>query len=178
MTELDDVFDLYDRFGGETYDEDVAQLHHALQTAALATSAGASDALVAAALLHDIGHLLALQSDGEPVGPHQRSGPAFLAGLFPAGVTDPITLHVAAKRYLCSAEPAYRSSLSAGSVRSLAHQGGPMSADEMRAFTATPGWRDAVALRRWDDAGKLEDAEVPDLARYQPLLRGLACYGS
>jgi predicted HD phosphohydrolase len=178
VTELDDVLDLYRRFGGETYDEDVAQLDHALQTAALATSARASDALVAAALLHDIGHLLALQSDAVPVEPHQRAGPAFLAGLFPATVTDPITLHVAAKRYLCSAEPDYRSSLSAGSVRSLAHQGGPMSADEMRAFRATPGWRDAVTLRRWDDAGKLGDAEVPDLARYQPLLRGLACCGS
>lgn len=178
MTDLDDVLDLYHRFGAETYDEDVAQLDHALQTAALATSAGAGHALVAAALLHDIGHLLALQSHGDPMEPHQRVGPAFLAGLFPETVTRPITLHVAAKRYLCTAEPDYRPRLSAGSARSLALQGGPMSADEVRAFTAAPGWRDAVALRRWDDAGKLENAEVPDLARYQPLLRAVACCGS
>jgi predicted HD phosphohydrolase len=178
MTDLDDVFDLYHRFGGETYDEEVAQLDHALQTAAMATSAGAGDALVAAALLHDIGHLLALQSDGDPIGPHERAGPAFLEGLFPATVTRPIILHVPAKRYLCAAEPDYRAGLSAGSVRSLASQGGPMSADEMQTFTQTPGWRDGVALRRWDDAGKVEDATVPDLARYQPLLRALACSGS
>ncbi|MGH9112917.1 MAG: metal-dependent phosphohydrolase, partial [Acidimicrobiales bacterium] len=80
MTAVDEVLELYDRWGGARYDEDVAQLDHALQTAALAASAGATDAVVAAALLHDAGHLLALR--GDPVGPHERTGPAFLAALF------------------------------------------------------------------------------------------------
>jgi predicted HD phosphohydrolase len=176
VTTVDDVLELYDRWGGERYDEDVAQLDHALQTAALAVSSGATDAVVAAALLHDAGHLLARR--GGPVGPHERTGPGFLAAVFPAPVTDPIALHVAAKRYLCAIEPAYRAGLSAGSTRSLRRQGGPMSAGEVANFEATPGWVDAVALRRWDDAGKIDGAAVPGLAGYEPLLRSLACSGS
>ena len=38
MTELADVLALYERWGSERYDEDVAQLDHALQTAARATT--------------------------------------------------------------------------------------------------------------------------------------------
>lgn len=176
MTTLDDVLDLYDCWGAERYDEEVGQLDHALQTAALATSDGAVDALVAAALLHDVGHLLALR--GGQAGPHERTAPAFLAALFPASVTAPIALHVAAKRYLCTVEPRYHAGLSAGSRRSLRRQGGPMSAGDAAAFEATPGWVDAVTLRRWDDLGKVEGAAVPGLAGYEPLLRSLTCSGS
>jgi predicted HD phosphohydrolase len=177
VTDLDEVLDLYDRFGGEMYDEDVAQLHHALQVAALAASTGASDALVTAALLHDVGHLLTLRDEGHQVGAHEQAGPAFLAGLFPSPVIRPIALHVAAKRYLCAVDPDYSARLSSGSVQSLGYQGGPMSADEVLAFRTTPGWTDAIALRRWDDAGKEERADVPGLASYWPLLRAVACSG-
>jgi predicted HD phosphohydrolase len=176
VTAIDDLLDLYDRWGAARYDEEVAQLDHALQTAALAASAGAPDALVAAALLHDAGHLLALR--GGPAGPHERTAPAFLAALFPGSVTGPIALHVAAKRYLCAVEPAYHAGLSVGSQRSLRRQGGRMSAGEVAPFEATPGWVEAVALRRWDDAGKVDGAIVPGLASYEPLLRSLACSGS
>lgn len=171
-----EVLDLLSRYGAAHYDEDVAQLDHALQTAAHARAARAADALVAAALLHDVGHLLDLR--GDPPGPHERTGPAWLAGLFPAAVTDPIAGHVAAKRYLCAVDPAYAASLSAGSTASLARQGGPLTAAEAAAFEHRPGWADAVALRRWDDAGKVEGAAVPALAAYEPLLRSLACSGS
>jgi predicted HD phosphohydrolase len=176
VTDVDEVLDLYDRWGAERYDEDVAQLDHALQTAALAAAAGAVDTLVAAALLHDAGHLLALR-DG-PGGPHERTAPAFLAALFPVSVTGPIALHVAAKRYLCAVEPAYHAGLSDASQRSLRRQGGPMSGGEVATFETTPGSADAVALRRWDDAGKLEGAPVPGLASYESLLRSLACSAS
>jgi predicted HD phosphohydrolase len=175
VTDIDEVLDLYDRWGTERYDEDVAQLDHALQTAALAAAAGAADDLVAAALLHDAGHLLALR-DGQ-AGPHESVAPAYLAPLFPMSVTEPIALHVAAKRYLCAVEPAYRAGLSVGSQRSLRRQGGPMSAGEVATFETTPGWVDAVALRVWDDAGKVDGAVVPGLASYEPLLRSLACSG-
>jgi gamma-butyrobetaine dioxygenase len=53
-----------------------------------------------------------------------------------------------------------------------------MAADELATFQATPGWADAVALRRWDDAGKVDGAAVPGLADYEPLLRSLVCSGS
>lgn len=176
MTTVDELLDLYERWGAEHYDEEVGQLDHALQTAALAASGGAGEPLVAAALLHDAGHLLALR--GGPTGPHERTAPAFLADLFPASVTTPIALHVAAKRYLCAVEPDYHAGLSAGSQRSLRRQGGPMAAGELAAFRATTGWAGAVALRRWDDAGKVDGAAVPGLAGYEPLLRSLACSGS
>jgi predicted HD phosphohydrolase len=176
VTNVDELLDLYERWGAEHYDEEIGQLDHALQTASLAAADGAADPLVAAALLHDAGHLLALS--GGPAGPHERTAPAFLAELLPASVTTPIALHVAAKRYLCAVEPAYHSRLSAGSQRSLRRQGGPMAAGELAAFQATPGWADAVALRRWDDAGKVDGVVVPGLANYEPLLRSLACSGS
>lgn len=176
MTSVDEVLELYERWGAERYDEEVAQLDHALQTAALAAEAGAVDPVVAAALLHDVGHLLALR--GDPIGPHERTGADLLATLFPSSVTVPVALHVAAKRYVCAVEPGYPTVLSAGSVRSLRRQGGPMSAAEVAAFETRPGWVDAVALRRWDDGGKLVDVDVPGLADYEPLLRSLACSGS
>jgi predicted HD phosphohydrolase len=176
VTTVDELLDLYERWGAEHYDEEVGQLDHALQTAALAASGGAGEALVAAALLHDAGHLLALR--GGPTGPHERTAPVFLAELFPTSVTTPIALHVAAKRYLCAVEPDYHAGLSAGSQRSLRRQGGPMAAGELAAFRATRGWAGAVALRRWDDAGKVDGAAVPGLVSYEPLLRSLACSGS
>ena len=176
--DVDELLGLYDRWGAERYDEDVAQLEHALQTAALAASAGATEAAIGAALLHDVGHLLQLRRLGGPVEPHERMGPAYLAGIFPTSVTGPIALHVAAKRYLCAVEPTYTARLSAGSVSSLRRQSGPMSAREAADFEAVPGWADAVALRRWDDAGKAEGAAVPRLDDYEPLLRSLACSGS
>ena len=175
---LDDVFALFERYGPQHYDEELSQLAHAEQTAALARAAGASDALVAAALLHDIGHLLEL---AEPDGPrdratdqrHEARGSAWLAALFPPTVTAPIALHVRAKRYRVTVEPAYREVLSAGSIASLERQGGPLSADEVAAFEANPGWEDAVALRAWDDQGKDLTLTVPALDTYRPLLQDL-----
>ncbi len=168
---LDEVLDLFDRWGSDPYDEQLAQLDHALQTAALAVAEGSSDPLVAAALLHDLGHLLALR--GGPIGPHERTGPEALAAVLPAEVLAPIALHVEAKRYLCAVDPSYADGLSPGSTTSLRRQGGPMSPDEVRAFEAEPGRDHAVRLRRWDDAGKADGLDVPGLSTYEPLLRSL-----
>ena len=169
---LDDVLALYEQYGEQHYDEDLSQLAHAEQTAAHARAAGAPDALVAAALLHDVGHLLDLaEPDGAPR--HEDRGAVWLTPLFPPTVTAPIALHVRAKRYRVAVDPPYAATLSAGSVASLAHQGGPLSAAEVAAFEATPGWQDAVALRGWDDAGKVDGAQVPALATYRPLLESL-----
>jgi predicted HD phosphohydrolase len=172
VTSVDALLELYERWGSDHYDEELSQLDHALQTAALAEAAGATDETVLAALLHDVGHLLDLR--GDPVGPHQRTGPAHLEGLFPDAVLAPIALHVEAKRYLCAVEPGYVATLSAGSAASLRRQGGPMSAAEVARFESTSGWEAAVALRRWDDAGKLPDLTVPDLAHHEARLRAVA----
>lgn len=175
---IDEVLALYERWGAALYDEELRQLDHALQTAALARAAGADDALVAAALLHDVGHLLDL-ADGDGTRDrtvdlrHEARGAAYLAGLFPPAVTAPIALHVRAKRCRVAVDPRYAAVLSPGSTASLARQGGPMDAAEVAAFEANPGWADAVALRGWDDQGKVDGLEVLDLASYRTLLESL-----
>jgi len=176
---VDEVLDLLATWGTEHYDEVVSQLDHALQTAAHARAEEAGDALVGAALLHDVGHLLTLRADGVADGAvevdlaHEGRGARWLAPLFPASVTGPIALHVAAKRYRCAVDPAYAASLSTGSVRSLARQGGPMSAEEVERFERNPAHVDAVRLRGWDDGGKVVDLDVGQLEDYRPLLERL-----
>lgn len=178
-TGVADVVDLFTKWGAQLYDEEIRQLDHALQTAALALANGARDSLVAAALLHDVGHLLAIADRGGPRDRstdlrHEARGAAYLAPLFPPSVTAPIALHVRAKRYLVTVDLAYASVLSPGSTASLARQGGRLSDDDIAAFECNPGWEDAVALRRWDDCGKVDGLEVPDLDSYRPLLAALA----
>ena len=57
-----DIETLFERHGAIEYDgEGVTQLEHALQGAYLAEQEGASDALITATLLHDLGLLLNLQ---------------------------------------------------------------------------------------------------------------------
>jgi len=175
---IDEVLDLMARHRTELYDEEIYQVAHAEQTAALARADGATDAVVAAALLHDVGHLLEVAErqgarDRTVDQRHEARGSAWLAGLFPPTVTAPIALHVRAKRYLCAVEPAYLDVLSAGSVASLERQGGPMDAAEVAAFEANPGWAEAVALRRWDDQAKVPDLEVPPAESYRSLLESL-----
>lgn len=178
--DVDDVVDVLTRWGGQHYDDRVTQLDHALQCAALARAAGAPDALVAAALLHDIGHLVELERSGGTIGDltvdrhHEHIAARALAPLFPPDVVAPVALHVEAKRYLCAIDPTYAATLSDGSVRSLATQGGPMDADEVARFERHPQCRAAADLRRWDDAGKVEGLAVTPLAELVPLLRSVA----
>ncbi|SMF82589.1 phosphonate degradation operons associated HDIG domain protein [Tistlia consotensis] len=159
--------------GGETYGEQVTQLEHALQCAALAAADGAAPSLVAAALLHDVGHLIEEPDDAFGQHRHDRGGAAWLSSRFGPEVTEPVRLHVAAKRWLCAVEPGYFDRLSPASVHSLKHQGGPMSAPEARAFEAEPFHDQAVRLRRWDEEGKREGLHVRPLGDYRELLEGL-----
>lgn len=167
---------LYAERGSDNYEEDITQSQHALQSAALAEADGASAAMVVAALLHDVGHLV--QTEGEMDfgrdDHHERIAVALLSAWFGAGVTEPIALHVAAKRYLVATDPAYADGLSAASVASLVLQGGPMDAAEQAAFDALPGAADACRLRRWDDLAKDPDAVTPPWEHYEPLMLELA----
>jgi len=174
---------------GDYLGEPVTVAQHLLQAAALAAAAGAPPALVAAALLHDAGHLRgadpfadAHEASGRGLmasvdNDHGERGAAWLARWFPPPVTEPVRLHVAAKRYLCAVEPAYFALLSPASVYTLSVQGGPMTGAEAAAFTAVPYAADAVAVRRWDDAAKDPAASVPGFAAYRPLLEGLLIAG-
>ena len=164
---LAEIEALYTRHGGESYGEGVTMLQHALQTAALALAEGADDSLVVAALLHDVGHFLQPTDDSYGYHKHDRSGGEWLARRFGAAVSEPVRLHVAAKRYLCATEPNYFGKLSPASVHSLSKQGGPMSATDAAAFATLPHAEAAVRLRRWDDGGKREGLQVPDFPHYR-----------
>jgi gamma-butyrobetaine dioxygenase len=160
--------DILEAQGGSAYHgEAVTQLEHALQAAALAEQAGAAPELVAAALLHDLGHLLVAD---EPEAAHEELGARWLAHYFPPAITEPIRLHVPAKRYLCAAEPSYLQSLSAASLASLRVQGGPFTPEEARAFREGPHAEAALALRRWDEAAKVPGLATPDLEHFRPYL--------
>jgi gamma-butyrobetaine dioxygenase len=97
-----------------------------------------------------------------------------LARWFGPEVTEPVRLHVAAKRYLCAVEPGYLAALSPASVHSLGLQGGPMTDAEARAFESNPYYRDAVRLRRWDDEAKVVGLAVPGIEHYRDRLEAAA----
>ena len=109
---------------------------------------------------------------------HSHQGADWLAQWFGPEVTEPVRLHVAAKRYLCAVEPGYFERLSEASVYTLSVQGGPMSADEVAAFEALPEARAAVRLRRWDEAAKEPDADDPGFDSYRGLLASLVSASS
>ncbi len=171
VTTIDSLLGLLRTAGQGRYGEtDVTQLEHALQCAALAEAEGASSALIAAALLHDIGHLAnpddypALLRDED--GRHEETGAVVLAQWFGPEVSEPVRLHVPAKRYLAMAEPGYDALLSPASVTSLRLQGGPFTAAEAQDFLTLPHAEAAIRLRRWDDAAKTRDLATPDLDHF------------
>jgi phosphonate degradation associated HDIG domain protein len=153
---------------------DVNQLQHALQAAWLAERNGDGDALVAAGLLHDIGHMVhELGENPAESGiddKHEEYGQAWLAPRFGPEVTEPVRLHVAAKRYLCATEADYFAKLSEDSVLSLSLQGGPMSAEEVAAFRALPHHEDAVRLRRYDEQAKDPALVTPPIEHFLPFV--------
>jgi phosphonate degradation associated HDIG domain protein len=165
-------------FGAEQYGrEAVTQMTHALQCAELAQQQDGRPEIVASALLHDIGHMIdaegryASDENAEQDHHHEDRAALFLGRYFGPMVTEPIRLHVAAKRYLVATDPAYRDTLSAASEHSLRMQGGPMSRGEVAAFEKNPHAREAVKLRLWDDEAKRSDHAAPPLGHFEPILR-------
>ncbi len=166
-----DIEALYDGpLGRATYGEGVSLAQHSLQCAALAQAAGADETLVLAALLHDVGHLVAEWDDALGRLGHDGVGGEFLTRRYGATVGALVGLHVRAKRYLCSVDPDYYDKLSAASVHTLARQGGAMGPDEIAAFEAEPHHADALRLRRWDDLGKVPGRKTPGFADFRGLL--------
>jgi [1-hydroxy-2-(trimethylamino)ethyl]phosphonate dioxygenase len=172
MEPIDQIFECLERRGGGGYGDDrVTQLEHALQCAWLAQAEGATATLVTAALLHDIGHLV--HDLGEAAAArgvddrHEFIGRKWLSQWFTEAVTEPVRLHVNAKRYLTATDAEYFATLSAGSVRSLELQGGPFPTELAAAFIALPYAADAVRLRRWDERAKVPRKPTPDLAHFR-----------
>lgn len=161
----------FDKRGGDNYGEGVSQLEHALQCGICAERDGATPAMIVATLLHDIGHMLHdFPDDIADQGidtRHESLGSAWLSQHFGPEVSEPVRLHVPAKRYLATKEPGYFELLSEASVLSLKLQGGLMSAQEVAAFEREPYYRDGIQLRRWDDEGKIPGLAVPDLGHFE-----------
>ena len=154
-----EILTLFNTNGGSMYGgEEVTQLEHALQAATFAKENNASDALITAALLHDIGHLLHdLPDDASDNGiddVHEALAAQFLEAHFIPAVVEPVKLHVAAKRYLCAVDATYYDTLSAPSKTSLTFQGGIMNETEVANFEQYPFYQDAITLRKWDDIAK------------------------
>jgi len=157
--------------GQSRYDESVTQIEHALQCAQLAKNAQLPATAVTAALLHDLGHLLLDEHDSqegflaEDLN-HEEIGAKFLTDFFPPVVTEPIRLHVAAKRYLCSTDKEYYDKLSEASKRSFAVQGGNLSAEEQSEFEKNEHLNLATKIRRLDDQAKKKGLPVPDIEEF------------
>ena len=166
MTGIEAIAGLFAGPGARDYlGEPVTIGVHMRQAGMLAEAAGSASALVAAALLHDIGHLR-----NETDSRHGDAGAEWLSQWFGEEVTEPVRLHVAAKRYLSPTAPGYLRLLSEESVRTLALQSGPMTAGQAAAFEALPFARDAVAVRRWDDEAKDPAVTPPEFAHFESLL--------
>lgn len=172
---IDFILQLFASRGAEEYmGEAVSMAQHMEQSAACAVADAAPDSLVIAALLHDIGHFIgehpieALENGIDNL--HQTTGADYLAPYFPPAITEPIRLHVAAKRYLCATDDGYFGRLSDASVNSLMVQGGPMKPEEIAAFEANPYHRDAIKLRLYDDDGKIEGLAIRPVSDYRATL--------
>ena len=154
----------------------MSQLEHALQAASLARANGASAALITAALLHDIGHILdEEETRQEPPGrgkslddAHEERGYLWLRDHFGPEVSDPVRLHVASKRYLCTVEPEYLNRLSPTSLQSYHDQGGSMAEQEVKAFESEPHHQAALSVRRWDDGAKVVGMKIPTIEDFVP----------
>ena len=174
MNSTDTVLALLARGDRELYSgERISQLEHALQCAHFAEQAGAGDALVVATLLHDIGHILEggeLAAERGVDAHHEELGADWLAARFGAEISEPVRLHVAAKRYLCATDPTYFDRLSPASVRTLELQGGPMTPPQIEAFDRNPHAAAAIRLRQWDEQGKVVGLKTPGLEHYRSLL--------
>ena len=172
------IRDLFMHGGGADYvGEPVTQLQHALQCAQLAEQAGADQATVVAAFLHDIGHLLPGETTSDFMAEFGRMDHETLGAIwleqrgFSARVTQLIRHHVNAKRYLTARYPHYLARLSEASRQTLTYQGGPMEADEMRTFEANPYFTQIIQVRRWDEAAKMTSHTTPGLDQYVDLVR-------
>ena len=175
---VDHIEGVFNRRGAESYlGEQVTMAQHMLQVAQCAEKAGADDAQIVAALLHDIGHYkneipesaLAKGKDNY----HEEAGANFLEDYFPRSVVEPVRQHVAAKRYLCAVRDDYFKRLSPASVHTLNLQGGPMSAEEVVEFEKNDYLDQCVALRYWDEEGKDPGREHPPFYYYRHLIESL-----
>ena len=172
------ILEILSTKGHEQYGtEAVSQLEHALQCATLAEANNATPELITASLLHDFGHLVHnLGEDAATRGiddRHEHRALGYLKTIFSNAVTEPIRMHVNAKRYLCAVNEDYWDSLSPASKTSLELQGGIFTEAEATEFINQPYGEDAVKLRMWDDLAKVKGLKTPGLEYFVPAIEKL-----
>jgi len=167
---VEEVFDLYTKFGNEDYiGEPVSQIEHMSQSAQLAIDEGFDDEVILAAFFHDIGHICVMNGAEESMGgygkkSHERIGADYLRSVgFPERVAKLVENHVQAKRYLTFKFPDYYNQLSEASKKTLEYQGGVMSAAEANAFENDPLFDTSIRMRKWDELAKEIHVPVMDL---------------
>ena len=153
--------------------EKVTMSEHMIQTAMLAEENNSSKSLVCACLLHDYGHFIVDDPDllvsKSLDGKHEDLGFDFLKNYFVQEVTEPIKLHVLAKRYLCRND-SYYNLLSEASKISLKLQGGIMNDDEAKDFSSLKFYNEAIKVRKYDDDGKIPNVKIKDIEDYRDLI--------
>jgi [1-hydroxy-2-(trimethylamino)ethyl]phosphonate dioxygenase len=179
VTLSDQLLSIYSSRGADTYfGEAMTTLEHSLQAAYFAEACDAPDTLIIAALLHDIGHLIEPARDNiaewKSDARHEVSGSRWLATRFGPEVSEPVRLHVPAKRYLCAKDAGYIGRLSGASIQTLRLQGGPMSDAEIFVFETEPHFREAILLRQWDDQGKVAGLATPPFSHYGEIIDRLS----
>jgi phosphonate degradation associated HDIG domain protein len=171
MSATEEILALFQHRGSEAYfGEQVSTTEHSLQAAYFAQLAAAPPGLVIAALLHDIGHLVE-DVPGDIAewtvdAHHEQIGGRWLALRFRPEISEPVRLHVPAKRYLLATDATYFAKLSPASVITLKLQGGPMAPQEVAQFEKEPYYKNAVRVRQWDDQGKVAGLTTPSLGDY------------
>jgi phosphonate degradation associated HDIG domain protein len=175
MSVADEIFAIFASRGSVAYfGEPVSMTQHCLQAAHCAQLERASTPLIVAALLHDIGHLVVDVpddiADWTSDAFHERVGSDWLAKRFGPEISEPVRLHVPAKRYLCATRPAYLAKLSPASVITLKLQGGVMSPAEVASFESERFFKEAIRIREWDDSGKVEGSRTRDLVSYRTMI--------
>lgn len=170
---IDEIREIFLSQGDEEYyGEPVSQFEHAAQSAILADKSGFDKEVQIAAFLHDIGHLLPAASEEELMASYGRKDHEGVAAdwLRNRGFSEKIAVlvenHVNAKRYLCYANPAYDGNLSDASRQTLTFQGGKMEQAEAEAFEKNPYFDIIIRMRRWDEAAKAENQQLPGLDHF------------
>ena len=153
--------------------EKITMSEHMIQTAMIAEKNNSSKSLICACVLHDYGHFIVDDPDllvsKELDGKHEEIGFDFLKKYFLPEVTEPIKLHVLAKRYLCR-NKLYYDHLSQASKVSLKLQGGVMNDEEEKKFTSLKFYKDAIKVREYDDSGKISNIKIKSIDDYQELI--------
>ncbi|MEY4930780.1 MAG: hypothetical protein RI909_1504 [Bacteroidota bacterium] len=170
QTVIDEIFDLYQRYGQADYiGEPVSQIEHMSQSAQLAIEGNFDNEVILAAFFHDIGHICVQATAdqsmaGYGVKSHEKIGADYLrAKGFPERVAKLVENHVQAKRYLTFRIPPYLESLSEASKKTLEFQGGVMTKQEAEAFESDPLFDLSILLRKWDEEAKITAVPIIDM---------------